>query len=150
MSMAPSWVMLGFLLGVAFVVALPPLKKEEPALLPIPRRVEPAPAPAQPQLSTIEAVFAVWGESAVWDGGTTEVALWNTDRREYSDFYEIRRVGDALFFRTIPKLTRRLIKHGKPQPTECPLQFTESEAQYLEWLEHGRAERRTESPPRKP
>jgi hypothetical protein len=145
MSMTPSWVMLGFLLGALFVVALPPLKKPAPpALARAPVAEPPAPKPKSPppQLTTIEAVFSAWGENAVWSRDTTEVALWNSDEKRFSDFYEIRRFGDTLYFRTIPRLTRRVINHGKEPPMECPLQFTETEEQYREWLEHGRTERR--------
>jgi hypothetical protein len=145
MSMIPSWVMLGFVLGALFVGTLPPLKKQQPAPPVAPPAFKNTPAaapPALPQLSTIEAVFSVWGENAVWDHDTTEVALWNTDLNRFADFYEVRRVGDLYYFRTIPKLTRRIINHGKQLPVNCPLQFTETEAQYLEWREHGRSERR--------
>jgi hypothetical protein len=141
MSMTPSWVMLGFVLGALFVVALPPLKKVPPAA-PVPAPVAAAPKVASkpPQLSTIEAVFYKWGESAVWSDDTTEVALWNTETEKFDDYYEVRRLNGALYFRTIPSLTRRIINRGKPVP-ECPLQFTETEEQYREWREHGRAER---------
>jgi hypothetical protein len=134
------------LLGALFVVTLPPLRKEEP-LPPAPqptRPATPAAPAARPQISTIEAVFSAWGDNAVWDNNITEVALWNTDTAKFSDYYEVRRIDGNLYFRTIPKLTRRIVSHGKPLPVEAPLQFTESEAQYLEWLEHGRTERRPE------
>ena len=88
----------------------------------------------------IEAVFAEWQRHAVWSDDTTEVALWNIREKAFTDFYEVRRLGDALYFRTIPKLTRRVLTHGKPLP-ESPLQFTETEEQYQEWREHGRSER---------
>lgn len=144
MSMTPSWVMLGFVLGALFVLALPPSKKPPPPSL-APAPTEPAPPrskPPPPQLSTIEAVFSAWGDQAVWSNDTTEVALWNTDRNEFTEFYEVRRVGETLYFRSIPRLTRRVINHGKPPPMECPLQFTETEEQYRDWVEHGRTERR--------
>jgi len=145
MSMTPSWVMLGFVLGALFVLALPPLKEEKP----LPRESflapAPPPQPTTPRISTIEAVFAEWGELAIWDDNVTEVALWNTGTNRYSEFYEVRRIGADTYFRSIPKLTRRIINHGKPPPLNCPLQFTETEQRYQEWLEHGRTERR--SPP---
>jgi hypothetical protein len=149
MSMIPSWVMLGFVLGAVFVATLPPLKKPQPLPPAAPPTIKSAapPTTTRPQISTIEAVFAVWGENAVWDNDTTEVALWNTDLKRFADFYEVRRVGDVYYFRTIPKLTRRVVNHGKALPVECPLQFTETEAQYLEWFEHGRSERRADPIP---
>jgi hypothetical protein len=144
MSMTPSWVMLGFVLGAVFVWALPPLKKAPPLPPRTPPTISAPPkvATTPPQLSTIEAVFYKWGDNAVWHNDTTEVALWNTETETFDDFYEVRRLSGALYFRTIPSLSRRIINRGKPVP-ECPLQFTETEEQYREWLEHGRSERRT-------
>jgi hypothetical protein len=144
MSKTPSWVMLGFVLGAAFVAALPPLgeRKITATLEPGPRPAPAAPAApreAQP-LATIEAVFAAWGEHAVWWDDVTEVALWNSATKEFSDYYEVRRFGRTNYFRSIPTLTRRLLTHGKVYP-DSPLQFTETEEQYQEWRQHGRVER---------
>jgi hypothetical protein len=47
-------------------------------------------------------------------------------------------VNGTLYFRSIPRLTRRIVRSGTPLPTNTPLQFTESEAHYLAWLEQGR------------
>lgn len=150
LSRTPSWVMLGFLLGALFVYAyLRPRQPAEPSTVAV--RIVDAPKAAEPRkpppLTTIEAVFEVWGEHAVWSGDLTEVALWNKEERAFSDYYEVRRVGGKQYFRSIPELTRRIIRHGKEIP-ESPLQFTETEEQYREWLEHGRTERRPEREPR--
>jgi hypothetical protein len=77
----------------------------------------------------------------VWDDQVTEVALWRTETGSFSEFYEVRRVGEGYYFRSIPQLTRRVIRHGVPRPKESPLEFTETEAHYREWFEHGRFER---------
>ncbi len=141
MSLTPSWIMLGFVLGALFVAALPSFEKEvPPPALPLVRSPEPT-TPKLGQITTIEAVFAAWGEHAVWSDDVTEVSLWSTETNRYDDSYEVRRVGDRYYFRSLPRLTRRVIKRGKPVP-ECPLLFTETEEQYREWLEHGRSERR--------
>jgi hypothetical protein len=141
LSKTPSWVMLGFVLGALFVLALP----RSPAPAPRPVVVAPPaiskPLAIEPQLTVIEAVFNAWGDHAVWDNDTTQVAMWNTGMDEFSDCYEARRVDGVLYFRTLPKLTRRIIRHGKPLPTNCPLQFTETEEQYREWHDEGRYER---------
>ncbi|MBI5768653.1 MAG: hypothetical protein HZA93_12715 [Verrucomicrobia bacterium] len=151
LSRTPSWVMLGFILGAVFVWLLP--REPEPAAAPPALTARPPSAePAAPterrialtMLTTIEAVFETWGEHAVWDGAVTEVALWSGATKTFSEFYEVRRSGGVNYFRSIPRLTRRIITHGKPPPTECPLQFTETEEQYREWREHGRTERRLE------
>lgn len=147
MSKTPSWIMLGFLLGAVFVAALPPMrKKAAPRETTVLKSVEPpkAAAPREPsQLTTIEAVFEVFGKNAVWSDDVTEVALWNDRDKAYSDYFEVRRFGEVYYFRTIPRLTRRIIARGKP---ESPLLFTETEEQYREWLSYGRSERAIERP----
>lgn len=145
MSKTPSWVMLGFLLGAAFVWAF---KSEvpKPAAATTAATVTRQAAAAEPArvalttITTIEAVFAEWGHYAVWENDLSELALWNSETKRFSEFYEVRRTGDAYYFRSISKLTRLIIRHGKPLPNS-PLQFTETEAQYRDWLENGRQER---------
>jgi hypothetical protein len=129
-NQTPSWVMLGFVVGVLFMLALP---RREPAAVAPPAAPAPAaPAPA-PQLRTIDAVFATWGKYAKWDNDTTEVALWNSGTRDFSDCYEVLRLGEAYFFRPIPRLTRPVLRHGVPEEQNVPLQFTETAAQQQEW-----------------
>lgn len=148
LSKTPSWVMLGFLLGAFFVYAW--MRREQEAVpSSVAVRIVEAPRPAEPRsapvLTTIEAVFDQWREHAVWFENTTQVALWSKADRAFSDFYEVRRIGGLEYFRSIPELTRRVIRHGRELP-ESPLQFTETEEQYQEWREHGRTERRAEGP----
>lgn len=139
MSKVPSWISVGFVLGVVFVWGLfkpKPMPPEVKIVEVIP------PTPQETKLTTIEAVFAEWAAHAVWHNDTTQIAYWNPGTEEFSEFYEVRRVADTLYFRSIPELTRRIIAHGKPLPENCPLRFTETEEQYREWREHGRYERR--------
>ncbi len=147
MSKTPSWIMLGFLLGAAFVLALPPLRRKAPPETATIRAVEPPAAPAGPRepplLSTIEDVFAIWGRHAVWSDNLTEVALWNVRDQAFNQFFEVRRDGDTYYFRTISRLTRRIVARGK-HIAEAPLQFTETEEQYAEWQKYGRNERPVE------
>lgn len=153
MSKTPSWIMLGFVLGALTVIALPPLRKSTPRPVMAEsrgaadkesnQRNDPAPPP---QLTTIEAVFALWGQHAAWTDSMTEVALWNSHRQSYSDFYEVMRDGNTFYFRSIPTLTRRIIERGKPMP-DSPLLFTETEAEYQEWRQHGRSERSRDAVP---
>ena len=146
MSKTPSWVMLGFCVGAIFVYAM--MRQDQATAPPtVSVHVVGPPRPVEPReampLSTIEAVFEVWKEHVVWFDQTAEVALWNSKELAYSEFYEVRRIGDIHYFRSIPKLTRRIVRHGKELP-DSPLQFTETEEQYREWREHGRTERRVE------
>lgn len=139
MSKTPSWLMLGFLTGAAFMWAFQRDGTKPPAPAPVtltewPKAVR---IPASP-LTTIEAVFDEWKENAVWEHDTTEVAMWRSESGAYSEFYEVRRVGEVLYFRSIPKLTRRFVGSTDALPSNAPLRFTETEKHYREWLEQGR------------
>jgi len=135
LSKTPSWIMLGFVLGALFVWALP-REMRTPATPVTPKttlvRLE------RPKVTEIEAVFSEWGRYAVWENELTEVALWDVDKKSYAIFYEVLRSGDALYFRSIPQLTRPVLTHG-PRGT-APLKFTETEEMRREWLEHGQFE----------
>jgi hypothetical protein len=130
-TQTPSWVMLGFILGAGFVLALPRHPAPAPVAAPAPA---PPPALPPPPLTTIEDVFAAWGKYAVWDNDTTEVAMWDSNRKAYADCFEVLRVADVFYFRSIPRLTRPVLEHGLPPNPNPPLEFTETEAQRDEWL----------------
>ena len=123
MSMTPSWVMLGFVLGAFFVWALPEGEKTPPPPAPVERALEKdAPVSRLPRLTDVEAVFAQWDRYAIWENDVTEVAYWSEEARSFSNFFEVLRSGDRLFFRSIPKLTRPLIRRGVE--ARSPLLFT--------------------------
>jgi hypothetical protein len=135
LSKTPSWIMLGFILGALFIWSLQ-RSPETPAVAPM--IVEPekpaapvGPLPA-PRLTDIEAVFAMWGTGAVWENDVTEVALWTPETKKFTDYFEVIRSGDNLYFRSIPRLSRRILDHGVK--TNSPLQLTETEAHHQEWL----------------
>lgn len=152
LSRTPSWVMLGFLLGAGFVWLL---LRPSPDLSPVPAAPAKAPAgqgavpkvvqqaapvapaaPAKPkprQLSTVEAVFEDYGKNAIWERDRTEVALWNSDKGAYADFYEVYRDDGVYFFRSIPALTRPLMT--VPDQVDVPLVFTETAALRRERIE---------------
>lgn len=134
MSKLPSWISVSVLVGVIIGWNTKPSPKPTTVELKLP---EPPVVliPTPTKLTTIEAVFEAWGHLAVWDRDATEVAYWNDGTQAFTEFYEIRRAGTVLYFRSIPKLTRLEIRHGKEPPPECPLRFTETEAQYKEWQE---------------
>lgn len=134
-SPVPSWVMLGFVLGAAVVLAIP-RNSETPAPAAAPEPVAPTAAPRE--MSTIEAVFDSWGKYAVWSENSTQVALWNAQTKDFSDCYEVLKVEDALYFRSIPALTRPVLAHGVADGS--PLRFTETERQRAEWLRESNQE----------
>lgn len=129
-STIPSWIMLGFAAGVLCMWLL---RVTVEPVAPLPAPVAPPPRVAvQPRPMEIEAVFAQYAEYAHWANDITEVVLWNRGAQEIVDRFEVRRVGDDYYFRTIPQLTRRVLNHGVPD--NLPIQFTETEAQYQQWL----------------
>jgi hypothetical protein len=134
LSKTPSWIMLGFILGALFIWSL----QRSPETPPAAAIIEPekpaapiGPLPA-PRLSDIEAVFAMWGAGAIWENDVTEVALWTPETKRFGDYFEVIRSGDNLYFRSIPRLTRRILDHGVK--TNSPLALTETETHYQEWL----------------
>jgi hypothetical protein len=139
LSKTPSWIMLGFVLGALFVWSLE--REQEPAATPVLEQEKPpapVPPPAPPRLMAIEAVFAEAGGDAVWENDTTEVALWNPETKKYSDFFEVLRSGDNLYFRSIPHLTHPILTHGVKE--NSLLQFTETPAHRAAWLRDVRDE----------
>jgi hypothetical protein len=75
-----------------------------------------------PRLTEVEAVFAQWDRYAIWENDVTEIAYWSGETRSFSNFFEVLRSGDRLFFRSIPKLTRPVVKRGVE--ARSPLLFT--------------------------
>lgn len=151
----PSWVMLGFVLGVLFMWLLgsgtesveltgahkgsghagagaveggaSPGKDEQGKRSAAAVVTAPVRVAPKPRvLSTVEAVFEEWGKYAVWDRNRTELALWSPDKGAYADFYEVYRDEDVLYFRSITQLTRPLL--ALPDRPDAPIVFTETEA----------------------
>ena len=141
LSKVPSWISLGFVLGALFVWALPSRDAAPPASVPAEPPPE-APAPVLPALppspSDIEVVFAAWGDQAIWVHDLSEVALWDTQTRQFTRYYEVLRSSDSYYFRSIDRLTRPILTHGVK--ADCPLLFTETEAMRQEWLRERRQE----------
>jgi hypothetical protein len=140
LSKTPSWITLGFVIGAVTVYMLP--RESKPAASAPPAGPTTIVRLERPKITEIEAVFQEWGEYAVWEHDLTEVALWDTERRSYSICYEVTRRNDALYFRSIPQLTRPILTRGvDPQ---SPLQLTETERSRREWIEHGQYEPRSQ------
>jgi hypothetical protein len=134
LSKTPSWIMVGFLLGVIAVLGFQHEMRRSSAVAEATAaivRPTPAPAPVEnvtaltdrPSLAVIEAVFAEWGSFARWAEDRTEVALWNSTTGGFTDFFEIVRTTDGLYVRSISRLTRPLTEANPP--SEAPLRFTE-------------------------
>jgi hypothetical protein len=145
LSKTPSWITLGFVLGALFVLALPRDEKKT-TVSSSPQVTARLVQLERPKLTEVEAVFDEWERYAVWKNNLTQIALWDTEKRSYSIYYEVLRQNDEHYFRSIPALTRPLITRGVP--ADAPLQFTETEESRRAWIEHGQFEPRDESPRR--
>jgi len=128
-SKVPSWVLLGFVIGAVFVFLLrrdyirpgaPPVPVAGPP--PPPAVVQAVARKPEASLATIEAVWDAWGGNAIWEGDTTQVAMWNVDQGGFSEFFEVVRHGDHVYFRSLTRLTRPVVDRGLG--IQCPLQFT--------------------------
>jgi hypothetical protein len=140
LSKTPSWIMVGFALGVLTMLGLQTEEKKETAPSEPKPAVETAPVAAEhnvsalenkPSLVAVEAVFANYRELAFWDHDMTEVALWNSSSNTFADHFEVLRTSaGVLYFRSIPAFTRLpLDNYGPPN---CPLRFTETAAMRAE------------------
>jgi hypothetical protein len=141
LSKTPSWIMLGFVLGMLTVLGFRKERASPPVTVPPaqsaatvqPEGKDKAPEPApqrsvtsvqhRPSLAVIEAVFAEWGGYAIWEDEVTEVALWNSVTNDFTDYFEVFRTSSGYFFRSTPRLTRPWTD-ARP-PRESPLRFTE-------------------------
>ena len=143
LSKTPSWITLGFLLGALFVWTLP--REEKSTAAAVSPEVPPQVVQLErPKLTEVEAVFAEWERYAVWKNHVTQIAMWDTEKRSFSLFYEVLRQNGEYYFRSIPELTRPLLTRGVP--AEAPLQFAETEESRRAWIEHGQFEPRTDLP----
>jgi hypothetical protein len=139
LSKTPSWIMLGFVLGGLFAFTIRPHSERVISAAAPPKQEEIKPVaktpPLAPILTTIEAVFADWGQYALWENERTEIAMWDMRTNSFTDYYEVLRDGDVYYFRSISRLTRPLVREGTRM--NCPLQFTEPEDMRRARLERG-------------
>ena len=114
--------MVGFIAGALFAygVRREVSRQDEAKSIPPPA---PAPVQAEPQhssatlkdhasLTAIENIFAQYEGQAVWHNDLTEVALWSAETGKYSEFFEVMRSGDYFYFRSIPHLTRAVLRQN--------------------------------------
>jgi hypothetical protein len=144
LSKVPSWIMLGFVIGG--IVALT-VKREidlrdraseasSAAVVPTPVPT-PSPEPHHAGLNVMEDIFEKWQANAIWSHDLTQVAFWDPTTNRYSEYVEVLRNGDDLYFRTLPALTWPLIEDGVSPDT--PLRFAEPESVHAERRANRRA-----------
>jgi hypothetical protein len=151
LSKTPSWIMVGFLLGVAallgFQAQMRRWERRAAAENPPPPLVVPSPpAPPSalleavrrgPPLAEVEAAFRAWEKHAQWTPElTTEVALWSEQVGRFAHAFEVVRVGDEVFFRSIDGLTRDTVSDGLAEGS--PIVFTENPDRRVRRIEEAR------------
>jgi hypothetical protein len=121
MSKVPSWISVGFVLGalVGWTLRAPKPQPPPPVKIVEVTKLEPRPN----KLATVEALFEQWKHLAGWRDDTAEFLVWNSDTKKFSEAYEVRRVGEDFYFRSIPQLTRKLVDYGDRLPPDAPIQF---------------------------
>lgn len=134
--------MVGFIIGAMFAygvqreVARRNQLTPPPPLAPAPVKVEPQRSAAaikdRASLTAIEGIFTQYESLAVWRNDITEVALWNAETNKFSEFFEVMRSGEYYYYRTLPHLTRPVIRHNVNP--DLPLRFTEPEDVQLKRL----------------
>lgn len=147
LSTTPSWVMVGFILGALFATGVQHEierrgeRKTDAAPAAAPATAAAGPAGLQPEppvksqssLVAVENVFAQYNQHAVWRNDLTEIAIWNADTNRFSECFEVMRSGDCFYYRSIPGLTRPVIRPN-PAP-DLPLRYTEPEDEQLKRLQ---------------
>jgi hypothetical protein len=133
LSKTPSWIMVGFIAGAFFAygvrqeVEKHDVTKSAPVAPPAAVQAElPRSGAAlkdHASLTAIENIFTQYEGQAVWHNDLSEVALWSAETGKYSEFFEVMRSGDYYYFRTIPHLTRAVIRQNADP--NSPLRFTE-------------------------
>jgi len=148
-SKAPSWIMVGFVLGLlVFYTAndyfhrpkqpVPHASSPQSELTPATTTATATPAPEtkpapQPSnnlnLQALDIIFRKWAVNALWDYDTTQVLFYNPSDKKFSIPVEVTRRGVegdyTYFYRPIDALTRPLVP--APDRPDTIIRFTENE-----------------------
>jgi len=139
LSHVPSWLMIGFLVGVITMWVF--RREPEPPASPADAtpttlateaevdvaEVEPAEITGRMSLDMVSAIFSAYRDWVWWSDDMTQIAVWNSDTMGFTDRYEVIRTLEADYFRPIARFTRLpLPGYG---PDNSPLLFTETAEQ---------------------
>jgi hypothetical protein len=131
LSAVPSWLMVGFVIGVVTMWLFrspPPEPQPEPAPPAVaevaaPEANETTP-PARSSVALAEALFDTHRDWVFWNEDKTQIALWNSEAMAFSDHFEVIRTLEGDYFRSISEFTRLpLPGYGPPS---SPVLFTET------------------------
>ena len=141
-SKVPSWIMVGFVLGLLVFYTVndylnrpkQTAPQPEPASVVTTATTAPVAKPAPPppkdlSLQIIDIIFRQWVVNALWDYNTTEVLFYNPADGKFSIAIEVTRRGIegdyTYFYRPIDALTRPLVP--APDRPGTVIRFTENE-----------------------
>ncbi|HEX2852980.1 MAG TPA: hypothetical protein VHO24_07070 [Opitutaceae bacterium] len=118
LSKTPSWIMLGFVLGALFVLAMNKrpggAATATPPPAPPPKVATPPVTSLPPRLTDIEAYFGEWRKYAFWDDDLSYVVAFDPPSGTYRDAFEILRVGEKYYFRSITRPRGMRVREGVP------------------------------------
>jgi hypothetical protein len=132
-SQVPSWIMVGFLVGVV-TTWLFQSQRDDEVTETAPVVEAPAPeseasaapeGPFSPQV--VAAIFETHRDWVFWTDDKTEIAVWNGDDMAFSDHYEVIRTLEGDYFRPIDRFSRLPLPGYGPE--NSPILFTETAEQ---------------------
>ena len=133
LSAVPSWLMVGFVIGVVTMWLFRSSPPElQPELAPTPPTVAAVAAAevvepttlARSSVALAEALFETYRDWVFWNEDKTQIALWNSEAMAFSDHFEVIRTLEGDYFRSISEFTRLpLPGYGPPS---SPVLFTET------------------------
>lgn len=133
LSVVPSWLMVGFVIGVVtmWLFRSPPTEPQS-ELMPASPAVEDVIAtdanksetPGRSTVALAEALFDTHRDWVFWNEDKTQIALWNSEAMGFTDHFEVIRTLEGDYFRSIREFTRLpLPGYGPPN---SPILFTET------------------------
>jgi hypothetical protein len=140
-SQVPSWIMVGFVVGVLTMWAFRSGKKQpEPAPVAVvvasPTALEmmadepnPTTIEGRPSLEVVEALFEELSAYAFWSDDRTEIAVWNGKTLSFSDYFEVLRGEQGWYFRSMTRFSRLPLEGYGPEAS--PILFTETSEQRM-------------------
>lgn len=142
LSQVPSWIMLGFVVGVVtmWLFRSPPTPPPAPDDSSAPVAAEPAEPPSNPialeESASLVIVEALWEEHrhwAFWNEDKTQIAVWNSSTLGFTDRFEVIRTAEADYFRSITAFSRLTLPGWGPE--NSPILFTETAEQRAERMQ---------------
>ena len=140
-SQVPSWIMVGFVIGVLTMWAFqsgsksgesPPENSTEPSPTALELTADepnPTTIEGRPSLEVVEALFEEFSAYAFWSDERTEIAVWNGKTLSFSDYFEVLRGDQGWYFRSIPRFSRLPLEGYGPE--NSPILFTETAEQRM-------------------